>query len=413
MGADNSKPIEEIRDTGDCGDDVQRRFRYQAVYAAQLSLKLLEQGSEFDAIFCEHHEDILVRRKDGLYIGVQVKTKQDGGMPFRATDDAIKKSLLRFAKYKKKYDGQFSKFVIASSVGFWKERENISNLEYLICQAKGPDGNKQIVARYVKQLIKKGGDQEEILTDDDLLKIMPLVEVQHTSALPDIETRLQGAISYVDSLKERPFYDLKNAADALIERTVKAGALSHEFGLRDIYKLFEKPDEIEEEAVIKGKLITKRLVEETISSACGTEIVLKTGNYVLPNRLPATMQVGCKKMVAGGVKTSNINLAKAQKNAGDYLLVKWFHQYNAEQAKNRYGQVALIVHTECQEAFSEAYRKDEAFGEEMLKKVRERLRRRYKDERDLFFDCRYEHLMGFVGTLSEDCLVWWSDKFPL
>jgi len=37
-------------DTKDPDDDVQRRFRYQAAYAAIISLDLLDENSEFEEI---------------------------------------------------------------------------------------------------------------------------------------------------------------------------------------------------------------------------------------------------------------------------------------------------------------------------------------------------------------------------
>lgn len=48
-------------DTKDPGDDVQRRFRYQAAYAAILSLALLDENSEFEEVFCEHLTHALKR----------------------------------------------------------------------------------------------------------------------------------------------------------------------------------------------------------------------------------------------------------------------------------------------------------------------------------------------------------------
>jgi hypothetical protein len=60
--SDKQSPIKVLSDT-DRGDDVQRRFRYQAAIAASLSLALLDSDSDIIEIFCEQHEDILVRPK--------------------------------------------------------------------------------------------------------------------------------------------------------------------------------------------------------------------------------------------------------------------------------------------------------------------------------------------------------------
>src|SRR4030067_878547 len=90
--------LENELDTADTGDDTQRRFRCQAAYAATLSLDLLNPTSEFEELFCEHREDILVRKKDKSFIGIQVKTRESGRDLFKANDPEIINSLKRFVE---------------------------------------------------------------------------------------------------------------------------------------------------------------------------------------------------------------------------------------------------------------------------------------------------------------------------
>jgi len=54
----------------DPGDDIQQRYRYQAACAAIISLSLLSGDSEFECLFCEHHEDILIKKVDGKFIAM-------------------------------------------------------------------------------------------------------------------------------------------------------------------------------------------------------------------------------------------------------------------------------------------------------------------------------------------------------
>jgi hypothetical protein len=71
--------VEQVLSMMDPGDDMQRRLRYQASYGALLCLDLLAD-EEIVEIFCEHHEDFLVKKSVGQYVGVQVKTRlpEDG-----------------------------------------------------------------------------------------------------------------------------------------------------------------------------------------------------------------------------------------------------------------------------------------------------------------------------------------------
>ena len=414
------KTPDNIRDSSDVGDQIQRRFRYQAVYAAVIAIELLKENSELEKVYCEHHDDILVRRKDGKFIAIQVKTREQGRDALKSTDEEVKKSILKFMKLNSKYGNQFSKFVIVSSVGFWKNKKNQRNLDYLrelALEYSKIDIPRQEIRNYHNNLMKhkKRADMTEELdfNEKDVELVLARLELQTASAIEDIEMRLQLIIGSLDYFKERTILEVKKATEALIERTSKAGALSHEFKERDIYKLFKEPKEFEDGVAIKGKLITSQIVEEIIKSAFVDRIVLKGGNYITPDELPKEMRVGRKKMAAGQVKLGNISLINNQKNAAEHLLVKWFHRYEAKDAQDKYKQVALIVHTECAESFSETYNKEIPFGERMLKNVRKRIRTRYREERDLFFNCRYEHLMGFVGILTEDCTIWWSDCFDL
>jgi hypothetical protein len=82
--------------SGDRGDDVQRRFRYQSAYAAQLSLELLTEETEYSDLYCEQHEDVLLKRNDGRFNAFQVKTREIERGPFKTGDEEILKSLKRF-----------------------------------------------------------------------------------------------------------------------------------------------------------------------------------------------------------------------------------------------------------------------------------------------------------------------------
>jgi len=70
---DSTAPREDI------GADTQRRFRHQAAYIALVSLGLLEADSPLEELYCEHHDDILLRLKSGRFSAIQLKTREIGG----------------------------------------------------------------------------------------------------------------------------------------------------------------------------------------------------------------------------------------------------------------------------------------------------------------------------------------------
>jgi hypothetical protein len=60
---------DSIPATGDPGDDTARRYRYQWTYAAIVCCLLLDEIDDVTEVFCEHHEDVLIKHADGMCSG--------------------------------------------------------------------------------------------------------------------------------------------------------------------------------------------------------------------------------------------------------------------------------------------------------------------------------------------------------
>lgn len=128
---------DQVLNPKDPGDATRRRIRYQDVQAACYLLALFDEDEAIIEIVCEQQEDILVKRVNGLFLGVQIKTKEDGAVPFKAGDEEMVKSLQRFIDEERDFPGQFERFVLGCNCGFWQERKNSSNLPHLLDLAKG------------------------------------------------------------------------------------------------------------------------------------------------------------------------------------------------------------------------------------------------------------------------------------
>src|SRR4051812_28332813 len=111
------KKPNEVISTSDPGDDIQRRFRYQNTYAAILSMNMFEAEPIIDEVYCELHEDVLLKLKSGKFAGVQVKTREIHLGPLKLGDDEIKKSIKRFLQLESKFKDKFEFYTIATNVG--------------------------------------------------------------------------------------------------------------------------------------------------------------------------------------------------------------------------------------------------------------------------------------------------------
>jgi hypothetical protein len=130
---------EHVLGEGDPGDDVFRRYRYQATYAAIIALGMFRQDPDIVEVFAEHHDDILLKLRSGRFNAVQVKTQQPGGSPFKASDDQIKTALRKFISHERSFGDAFERYTIATNHQFFRG-DNKASLCFLIGKARQAGG---------------------------------------------------------------------------------------------------------------------------------------------------------------------------------------------------------------------------------------------------------------------------------
>jgi hypothetical protein len=74
--APNPSP-EEVLAQNDPGDETANRYRFQWTWAAVVCCMMLDETEDVEEVFCEHHEDVLLKHRDGSFTGHQVKTRGD------------------------------------------------------------------------------------------------------------------------------------------------------------------------------------------------------------------------------------------------------------------------------------------------------------------------------------------------
>ncbi len=78
LDGDEADALEEPRldetRSGDTGDEAERNFRYQHQYGVVLLVAVRRAAFPYVNLYCEHHEDLLCERLDGLFDGWQIKT---------------------------------------------------------------------------------------------------------------------------------------------------------------------------------------------------------------------------------------------------------------------------------------------------------------------------------------------------
>ncbi len=392
------------------GADTQRRFRYQATYAAIVSLQLLEPESGVVQVFCEHHEDVLVKLEEGIYIGIQVKTREPHLGPFRARNPEMIRTLQRFARLERDFPERFRTYVVGTNCGFLETKNDGSNLRYLIGlsreQSEGGADLPEPLAAYVQHVTDSTDLQEE-----DVVATAAKTRLEVLPGLDDIELRVVRLLSRTELGRGKRYDDLKRLAEALTEYAFRAGSLVNNTSLRECLAFMEDPETAEAEAQIRGKLITRDVIEGLMQESLVDESLLRTWRHIPVRELPMGMRVMELKMTAGGASVQDIDLAKDHKYSLEVLLHEWMYAKGTDEAQKRYEHLRTLVRTECQEAHDSFHDAEGLFGQGMLVDIRNRLRASHERGNRIPFNIRYEHLLGMAGLLTEDCTIWWSDPF--
>ena len=227
-----------------------------------------------------------------------------------------------------------------------------------------------------------------------------------------IETILADEIGNLPDMSGKRLNELKKAATLLTDTMFRSASLNHESPLRNYFAFCKNPAQEQKDAVIMSKRITTTDVHAALEAAITDEALLRSWQHVPISELPKGIKNLELKMAAGGISKSNIDLAKDHKYSAEHLLLEWLYK-NKVIADKRYGHLRTIVRTECNEAHDLVERERGLYGQHMLNEIRKRLRSRFTKERSLMFGCMYEHLLGIVGILTEECAIWWSKVFNI
>ncbi|MBS1526665.1 MAG: DUF4297 domain-containing protein [Bacteroidetes bacterium] len=404
----NNSPESELN-SSDHGDDVQRRFRYQNTYAGILGILMTDESKSIAEIFCEHHDDILVKDNDQKYTGIQIKTKDINSHPFDIGDEAIQKSFKRFVEMDLKFPNQFKGFSVISNHGFDKT-STASCIQSMIdyYMAGGQSNGKTNFGKFVKSISEQCGcSVEEVITTIKKIKLISY------SSLDDIHIKLANSIKCCPRLAGITESKLNDIADIILSKFFKASSLHQDNN--DSSVLFVAGtiglSELQKE-LIDSKKFTRpdfiRWLEQYKEEP--VQIKLKDRNKI--DDIPSGSQVLSIKMDAGEIDMDNIDMLRDLKFSFEQHALTWLYKDSAK-ANEQYNQVTKITENLCREIFDENKIATTNDGLGMLVKVRKAIKERQEKNPELFFDCTYEHLLGVVAVLTESCKVWWSEKFDL
>jgi len=401
---------DQILSKKDKGDEIQNRFRYQNACACFISLNLLSEDRKFDELYCEQHEDILLKLINGKFSGIQIKTKNLDLAPFDLNDEAIYNSFKRFVEHNINFPDKFESYIFATNAGLLKS-DSKGVKEYIDWLISNDitiiEKSKKEFGRFTNNIAK------ELKVPLDVV-INALIKVKFKEGLPhdgDIYDKISAKLWNTEECSSSYVRVIKEITEKLIKLHDDASSLKIE---SDYAFLSDNP----EKEITKEKIEKKRITVDKLLNVIAAEIKFDK-NYLIrvPNNstissIPKSTKTLEKKMDAGDITIDNIKLIKDQKYAFESLITERFYK-DQNQTEDDYNHLIQIALSESQMSFDETYDKINAFGMQMLKDLRKRIHSRHLHNSDTFRGCEIEHIFGLIAILTEECKVWWSDKFEL
>ena len=210
----------------DGGDETASRYRFQYVCAAILCCAMFDETQEVEFIYCEHHEDVLIKHIDGTFAGYQIKTRDTNQPAWRTRDPGVWDAIHRFVRLEDEYSTNFRSFHFLTN-HFFHVANAATSLPYVLEQIRQVDTVDQL-PNSIKKLLCK------LVTATGTCENVAFRTLRKTTAscelpkLRDAMTRLiQTLAECWDDASECTHDVIQKAAQGLVDECARASALDH------------------------------------------------------------------------------------------------------------------------------------------------------------------------------------------
>lgn len=406
MSTSPERPPDEVVDRDDAGDETAKRFQYQYAYAATMCTLLLADSTGIVAVFCEHHEDVLLKHSDGRFTGIQVKTRANDQPVWKTSDEPVRKAFSRFAKLENRFPGQFREFEFATNHPCHRAN-NGSSIGFVLSEvARAADlaSATSVVAREVRKISALAG-----LPDAVVFSALKKTRLnQELPKIDDANLRLEKALAVrVAGAEALPGRALSRIATELRRECADASALQ---GVGELTGAFLGEIEDVDHQVIMIKRFDKARVD-AIVDAFAQEPPLLAGDPALVDPPgTASAELLDAKLRAGGLSEVLLMAAKNLRDKAEYQGASDYQKFGTEGLA-RHDHLLTIAQSEAALAFESARVAGDPFGPRMLAELERRFKECVRSRNDLFARPA-EHLLGLAYVLTAKCTVRWSEAKP-
>jgi len=395
--------------SNDPGDETGNRYRYQWAWAAVVCCALLDDTQDVEEVFCEHHEDVLLKHKDGSFTAHQVKTRRDDQPPWKANDEDVLAACARFARLESEYPEQVRRYYFLTNHPFYagKSAQNLTLNLHFIKQVRAASDLPSNVASWVKR-VALAAQVTDAVADSAMSKTMIRMDLPK---LRDVHVRLISTIVHCwASAAECSYEAVERAAQALIDECGRASSLAHE-QLLPAYLIATANADEQIAARVDGKRMTLERVQAVLEEGRNSTAILQGPPTQRVRPRVGSTDLLRRKLDAGGFSAVSISSAEDLRDKVDYLGIKWITLYGESQGLDRYNHIRSLVLADAGRAFDAARTPNDGFGPSM----RENLRRRFRERRaacEQLFGATDDHLEGVAFSLTCECTIAWSHARP-
>jgi Cap4 dsDNA endonuclease len=403
-----------VRDDSDPGDATARNYRYQHAYGVILLVAAKRGLKPYVAVWCEHHEDFLAERDDGLFDAYQIKTSRPERGGWRLTDDDLTKSISRFIDLVNAFGERIGDLFFVSNTEFdevtpeskdTKRRGRCPRL--FLLHVRGCATRSEIAApfddAFDRLMATCGCDADQLFS---VLKRMNLVVGPTRN---DFDASLSHEhIARLDDCRALNAAQLDSLRDELVAVVCRASSLHVTDPVRHLRSLIE-PREDDPVLIAKRLVVAETVVCQppaalAIPFRFAGEPTLTLGSGLATNTIDL-------KLTDGGL-ADQIEYMRQRALGSEYTLMEDAIQRPAAFPE-LLQQIEQRVHGELCEAYLHARQRPAPYGAAMLIDVQARLRRLAEHHASEVGGHSYDCLIGVAGLLTDECRTWWGPRFPI
>jgi hypothetical protein len=366
-------------------------------------------------VICENHEDFLIKYPNGALVAVQIKTRDVDQLGFKAKEAQIVKAFARFAKLEQRFPGAFSCYEFVTNHNFWKDEDTDNNLPYLLKTLHSRGGVKGLrrdhhLRGWVSIIAEEASLPEELV-------VRALLKCRQSNRNDTIESSRKDvleAINECPNLCNLPLNKARKLADDLISLARAASTRSSGSSVLSLYTAGSDFPSVLAHQQLQAKRIAKLQVDALVSQASSPSVeTLCADSTVTPRWGSNNLEVLYRKLERGQLETHRAVQLQDLVRSVEAMYLRWAAQFGAEEANRRIEDLRKIVRFDCAEAQVSAEKGGEPYASRMYVTLYNLLRARCSSDAEATYRCRPEHLMGTAAVLTDDCVVWWSEKFDV